>query len=73
MTADLKIYEEPVPHYRWKDIQETLTDRGKDAFQKWMAGQTGCMSPEGDLGVYKWDYERWLLQGKQTKQGTDWD
>jgi len=73
MTTELKCYQDPVPHYRWVDIQKTLTDREKTAFRRWMTGQTCCQSSEGGTGVYKWDYERWLSQGMKSEQGRDWD
>lgn len=43
-----------------------------NAFSLWMRGQTGGIV-NGEFIYYSWDYERWLLQGKQTEQGEDWD
>ena len=44
------------------------------SFEKWFVGQTGMILKDGSLGIYAWDYERWLEQGKETAQrATDWD
>lgn len=73
MTTELKLYQDPVPHYRWDDITDSLDSDEVSRFNDWMAGQTCCESPGGGAGVYRWDYERWVRQGKKTEQGKDWD
>lgn len=45
------------------------TDEQMKDFNQWFFGQTGPILPSGTLGIYPWDYERWL----QTAQGADWD
>jgi hypothetical protein len=42
-------------------------------FSKWFEGQTGMVNKSGELGIYVWDYERWLRDRKPTEQGSDWD
>ena len=37
-----------------------IAEKHGDNFMKWFAGQTGAIH-NGDLIVYKHDYERWLL------------
>lgn len=69
----MKLYQTPVPHYRWPDIEATLTPREKTTFRRWMAGQTCLLREDGTTGVYKWDWERWVAQGKKPEQGKDWD
>lgn len=44
-----------------------------EKFNKWMTGQTCCVLLSGEIGIYSWDYERWLRQGRKTEQGSDWD
>lgn len=44
-----------------------------EIFSKWMRGQTCIVLPDGKVGIYSWDYERWLKQGKKKEQGADWD
>lgn len=73
MTTELKLYNDPVPHYRWEEIQATLSDREKTAFRRWMAGQTCLLCEDGTSGVYQWDWDRWVSQGKKSEQGKDWD
>lgn len=41
-------------------------------FMEWMYGQT-CPIVKNKMAIYSWDYERWVSQGKKTKQGKDWD
>ena len=41
-------------------------------FDKWMRGQT-MSDVNGVTAIYSWDYERWVIQGKKTEQGADWD
>ena len=68
-------------------IRKHHTDDEVERFDKWIDGQTCTMLersdvpdpdnyPEGEpiCGVYVWDYERWLRQGKLTNQlSHDWD
>lgn len=43
-------------------------------FRKWMGGQTVVGLKNGRSGIYTWDYERWLREGKKTEQNADtWD
>lgn len=43
-------------------------------FGKFISGQTCCQLPSGEIGIYSWDYERWISQGMQNKQmAHDWD
>ncbi len=45
-----------------------------EAFNKWFYGQTGPITKNGTLGIYIHDYERWVAQGKMTRQRSDdWD
>jgi len=44
------------------------------AFCKWMNGQTAMLLKSGETGIYTWDYERWLGEGRKTEQNPDtWD
>jgi len=31
-----------------------------DQFGRFMTGQTCMVIPDGTVGIYSWDYERWL-------------
>lgn len=43
-------------------------------FNLWFCGQTGIVAKNGSLGVYVWDYERWLREGKLDNQlPRNWD
>lgn len=37
-------------------------------FAEWYSGQTGLMMEDGSIGIYTEDYERWLREGKLTRQ-----
>lgn len=65
----LTIYENPISHIKWKDIEKRLNKKQFNNFKKWMSGQTMILE-----GVYPWDFERWVSQGMKTKQNVDdWD
>ncbi|MCH8057582.1 MAG: hypothetical protein IIB78_06925 [Proteobacteria bacterium] len=43
-------------------------------FYEWFCGQTGLLAKDGSLGVYVWDYERWLEEGRLDNQlSHNWD
>ncbi|MFA5049140.1 MAG: hypothetical protein WC516_09005 [Patescibacteria group bacterium] len=42
-------------------------------FYQWLRCQTYLLMDNGKAGIYSWDYERWIRQGKKTEQGRDWD
>ena len=72
-TSELKLHEEPLPHYSMKQIEELAPPGEWDRLCVWTEGQTMCLSPDGSSGIYKWDFDRWLRQGKKTEQGANWD
>lgn len=54
-------------------IKKHHTTEEFEDFVRWMRGQTCLMMPNGEAGIYSWDYERWVKQGMDTEQGEDWD
>lgn len=55
-------------------IKKYHTPEEVEAFNKWFCGQTGMIASDGSYGVYTYDYERWIAQGKLTKQLSNyWD
>lgn len=55
-------------------VREYHTKEESEHFCKWMHGQTAMMLKNGKTGIYTWDYERWLREGKKTEQNADtWD
>lgn len=53
----------------WVDLQTYHTRSDYAKLRKWMFGQTCHVE-----GVYTWDYERWLREGKSTDQhASTWD
>jgi len=54
-------------------IKKYHTEDEVAKFCSFMTGQTCPILPNGEPGVYRWDYERWLEQGMKSKQGSDWD
>lgn len=42
-------------YHTWDQVQH---------FDEWFQGQTGIMLEDGTLGVYVYDYERWLGGGR---------
>ena len=39
-----------------------------ERFKTWMGGQTCGVLSDGTGGIYSWDYERWIREGKLTEQ-----
>lgn len=57
-----------------EEIQARHTADELEAFYDFMCGQTAPILDSGESGVYSWDYERWLSQGKRNHQlSGDWD
>lgn len=54
-------------------IREAHTTDECESFFKFFNGQTGIITDDGKLGIYADDYERWLEQGKPTRQLGEWD
>lgn len=54
------------------ELHHTLAE--VETFNAWFTGQTGIIMEDGTLGIYAYDYERWLEQGQQDRQCShDWD
>ena len=52
-----------------KEVKEYLTDRIMKKFSKWISGQTGTVLPNGELGYFRHDIERFadmILDRKPT-------
>jgi len=64
---------DPVAHFAWRDIKLHAPPEEFNKLCEWMVGQTMIQRDDGDTGVYVWDFERWLHQGRKTAQGADWD
>jgi hypothetical protein len=57
-----------------KMIQESHSAEEHKNFCQWISGQTVGVTADGVSAIYTWDYERWLRQGRKTKQRlSDWD
>ncbi|KKN99071.1 hypothetical protein LCGC14_0143180 [marine sediment metagenome] len=55
-------------------VKKAHTEQEAKDFHEWMGGQTCGMTPDGEMAIYSWDYERWCRQGKRTEQCSyDWD
>jgi hypothetical protein len=64
----LTVHYSPVAHIKWADVEKALSPSEWEDFKHWMRGQT-CIKD----GVYLWDFQRWLEQGRKRDQGPDWD
>lgn len=71
-TSNLTLITDPVSCYLWEDIEKHAPEDDLKRLSKWHAGQTGPLIGNKS-GIYSWDLERWIDQGKQTEQGPDWD
>ena len=73
--SDFLYHEEGRFYYvTFEMVEKVHTKQETEDFNKWMGGQTCGMTPDGEMAIYAWDYERWCLQGKQTEQCPhDWD
>ena len=73
-TTTLPLHTDPVPHYARRDINAAAPPEEAARFWHWMRGQTVTLRPDGDTGVYQWDFERWVRQGRREEQASiDWD
>ena len=71
-TENLTRITDPVYCFLWEDIEKHAPPEDLKVLREWMAGQTGPLIGN-KIGIYQWDLERWLSQGKKTEQGPDWD
>jgi hypothetical protein len=71
-TEYLKAKEDAYTYITIDLFKKYHTKKELEVFSKWMAGQT-CGLVGDEVAIYSWDYERWISQGKQTRQGKDWD
>lgn len=66
--------ESDIYYFTLAQVKKYHTPEEYRHFCKWMNGQTSMMLKSGETGVYTWDYERWLKEGKKTEQNADtWD
>jgi hypothetical protein len=63
----------PIHHIRWTDIEEHAPPDELESLSKWLFGQTMLMCDDGTAGIYTHDFDRWVRQGRNTEQGSDWD
>jgi hypothetical protein len=63
-----------IPYVTYAQIMNAHTEQEFINFTKWMYGQTGLLLSNGDIGIYSWDYERWVRQNCEPAQRSgDWD
>jgi hypothetical protein len=62
-----------IPYVTYNQVALAHTKEDFENFKEWMRGQTGLLLDGDEFGIYVWDYQRWLRQGKHTQQGKDWD
>ena len=53
--------EDNIPNVPNKLLRAVLTKTAYTSLSKFMRGQTGLIRDDGDLGIYLWDFERWLV------------
>lgn len=76
MSIPTKEYglESDTSYVTFAQIRAYHTREECEYFYKWMRGQTAMLLKSGHTGIYTWDYERWLREGKKTEQNADtWD
>lgn len=55
-------------------IEKYHTEAETEQFNAWHSGQTGLVLPNGTVGIYSWDYERWCEEGNLDGQLPEtWD
>ncbi len=52
----------------WGLFEKHHTPKDLKAFSEWFSGQTGQVMKDGTMGIYAYDYERWLREGKLRNQ-----
>lgn len=66
--------ESKIFYITYAQVKAYHTSEEYGRFCGWMNGQTAMLLKSGETGVYTWDYERWLREGKETEQNADtWD
>jgi len=70
-TNKLTRHEEPISHIAKADIKEHAPPEELKKFNEWLCGQTMLLRSDGDSGIYTWDFDRWVGQGKVNKQNKD--
>ncbi len=50
----------PTPNISGKLLKAVLTKKAYKSLNNFMFGQTGLVRDDGNLGIYLWDFERWL-------------
>lgn len=53
-------HSKPIPHIKWGDLEANMPKPLFKKFGKWMRGQTSLLCDDGQLGVYTWDFDRWI-------------
>ena len=71
------VYEEPMPHIKSKELEKIMPEELKEAWDKFINGQTGLHCADGDFGVYSCDFERFVVKLKRKEKLEDtvaeWD
>ncbi len=62
-----------VPYVTSAMIKACHTKKEARRFSKWFGIGTQLALPNGEGGIYTWDYENWIESGMPTCQGADWD
>ena len=70
---EYKIAYGNIDYVTMEQIEKYHTKEEVNRFNLWFRGQTGIISDDGDVGIYRYDYERWLEAGMPPQQGKDWD
>ena len=59
--------------YNVVDIEHELGPDVYKIFEKWFFGQTGAISSKGELLVYPWDYDNFVIYWKAGRLAPIWD
>ncbi len=58
--------------YLNRELQYFMSDEELKEFNKWIGGQTGFVTDNGEFGFYSWDVKRFLEMVRKLKP-TYWD
>lgn len=69
----LVTHSDPQPHISVEDLKLHMPGELKADFSAWLVGQTVIQRQDGYIGVYRWDFDRWVEEGMKKDQGANWD
>lgn len=52
--------DKDISYINTKYLRAILTKKAYKSLSKFMYGQTGILTDDGQFGIYLWDFEKWM-------------